>query len=405
LLLVAGTTFAADVIINPTTDPATIEASDLSDVADLSGAAADDVLTYNGATWTNAAASGGGGSSGLPIISANLTKSISTSETYADVYEWATNNAGYIDSTNVTVTFDWDDGAHSYGAPFELSTIRACFVGPGRVRFLGNATTHTLCNIRFTDSSGDGFISRGGVTIEDFGGFNVESVGIADSGNVGLIHAKEHSTILFTDDVTAHTHRWPIMASEFSYIDASYATASNGHWGISAHDNSAVYCPSSSVLHCVAAGYGADHAGTVIADYGHAAWNTNGCTISSGSYMRWRYGSSHSNLQYNAWLFNTSRCDLRNFDSGWAGSHGIRMENGCQGYGENLSSHDNAGSGVVLSRHCSLSASGGDCSDNGNWGWNAARMSYILPGTASDNVSGSLSPSANTEGNQNSYMD
>jgi len=31
---------------------------DLSDVADLSGAAADEVLTYNGATWTNAAASG-----------------------------------------------------------------------------------------------------------------------------------------------------------------------------------------------------------------------------------------------------------------------------------------------------------------------------------------------------------
>ena len=40
--------------------------SDLGDVADLSGAAADEVLAYNGATWTNAAASGGGASYSPP---------------------------------------------------------------------------------------------------------------------------------------------------------------------------------------------------------------------------------------------------------------------------------------------------------------------------------------------------
>lgn len=58
----ASVGYSADVVINPTTDAATIELGTLSDVADLSGAASGEVLEYNGTKWTNATASAGGNS-------------------------------------------------------------------------------------------------------------------------------------------------------------------------------------------------------------------------------------------------------------------------------------------------------------------------------------------------------
>jgi len=80
LLLVAGTTFAADVIINPTTDPATIEASDLSDV-DTSGASVGDLMEYDGTNWVAVANLGQAvtnrfmlGSDGAAIAQSTWTK-------------------------------------------------------------------------------------------------------------------------------------------------------------------------------------------------------------------------------------------------------------------------------------------------------------------------------------------
>ena len=79
-----------------------IPLENLSDVADLSGAAADEVLTYSAAGWTNAAASGGGIT---PTNSFAGDPSALLSEDGTNYY-WAAVSSPYF---SVTLTADWDD--------------------------------------------------------------------------------------------------------------------------------------------------------------------------------------------------------------------------------------------------------------------------------------------------------
>ena len=120
----ASVGYSADVVINPTTDAATIELGTLSDVADLSGAASGEVLEYNGTKWTNAAAYvQDSWAESETVTYAATTTVLRTHGAYPWLYAtgdceitmeagaWATNGIGIVGLTlyhtsSETITFD-----------------------------------------------------------------------------------------------------------------------------------------------------------------------------------------------------------------------------------------------------------------------------------------------------------
>lgn len=373
LSLAALTVYAADISLNPTGTTTT-------ELGDLNGNMLGNSITNaSDGSYTGVLATTSYADTKLPILSSNLTITVTTSDTPATILAAAQSNRAYVPA-DYTVTFDWDDGTHTYDSTLNLGLIARCFSGPGSVRFVGNESAPGSCTISGTNAGYNVVTVDDANVVHYLNGFRISGSGTNTNDNA-CIYINTGELLCGTNMIVTYG-QFGLFAGGKSGVDADYIVASNNYRGVYGEDGSVI-----EANHC-------ELYGNVI----------HGVSLDHGAIFVGRYANLHDNSGYGALMSVSSIAYLRNSTITGNTSGGVQALGGSHIDLRDALIDSNGGNGTHALYGSSIRADDSGSHNNGGYGHKAEWQSVIYYGggtATNDNPSG-RDPAG--EGNQNSYV-
>jgi len=258
------------------------------------------------------------------LITTNETYAIATTDNAAAILSLATNRGGSINS-GATVTFDWDDGTHSYTNAVDVGAMRRAFTGGGAVHFVGNIATSASCRLIQTDAS-DACVEIGvGAYVELFDGFYVSGVGSNQANTTHFgIYVRDGAQLYCGDEVSVRSNRTAVhVTGEGSFINYDNNDVRYSYMGIEVFNGASASWTNGMARYNDKHGVLVDHHGYLYAPYCFSRDNGGyGLYASSFSGGYLRYGRADDNGQDGVRATRLSFMDCRNFDADDNGGYG-----------------------------------------------------------------------------------